>query len=56
MKLQPYAQMTVNGRSNNKLSFKSFGPYAILQRVGKVAYKLQLQQIAKCIEWCMYHS
>lgn len=42
MKLQPYAQMTVAKRSNHKLSFKFFGPYEILARVGKVAYKLKL--------------
>lgn len=42
LKLQPYVQMSVARRSNNKLSFKFYGPYSILQRVGAVAYKLQL--------------
>ena len=42
LKLQPHIQQSVHRRSNHKISFKYFGPYLILQRVGKVAYKLQL--------------
>jgi hypothetical protein len=42
LKLQPYVQMSVAPRSNQKLSYKYFGPYLILQRVGQVAYKVQL--------------
>jgi ribosomal protein L21E len=42
LKLQPYVQSTVANRSNQKLSFRFYGPYKIVQHIGKVAYKLEL--------------
>jgi len=42
VKLQPHIQHSVQRRSNHKLSYKYFGPYLVLQKVGQVAYKLQL--------------
>lgn len=42
LKMQPYVQTSMGRRTNQKLSFKYFGPYEILQKVGSVAYKLQL--------------
>jgi len=42
LKLQPYVQTSVMPRSNNKLSFKFFGPYEILEKLDSVAYKLKL--------------
>lgn len=42
LKLQPYVQTTVASRSNQKLAFKFYGPFAVLQRVGQVAYRLDL--------------
>jgi hypothetical protein len=47
LKLQPYIQTSVAPRSNQKLSFKYFGPYKILQKVGNAAYKLELPRDAK---------
>jgi hypothetical protein len=47
LKLQPYTQMSVAPRSNQKLSYKYFGPYLIIQKVGAVAYKLQLPDHSK---------
>jgi hypothetical protein len=35
-------QSSVAERSSQKLAFKYFGPYLVLQRVGKVAYRIQL--------------
>ena len=42
VKLQPHIQQSIQRQSNQKLSYKYFGPYLILQTIGKVAYKLQL--------------
>lgn len=42
LKLQPYVQTSVATRACHKLSFKYFGPYKVLAKVGSVAYKLQL--------------
>jgi hypothetical protein len=40
--LQPYVQSSLAPRSHQKLTFKFFGPYKILERIGSVAYKLDL--------------
>lgn len=42
LKLQPYVQSSLAPRANQKLSFKFFGPYTVLSKVGPVAYKLDL--------------
>jgi len=47
VKPQPYRQTSVALRSCHKLAAKYFGPFPILARVGKVAYRLQLPSTAK---------
>lgn len=42
LKLQPYSQSSIANRPFPKLAYKYFGPYEVLERIGSVAYRLEL--------------
>lgn len=44
---QPYRQVSAARRNSQKLSPRSYGPYQIIERIGKVAYKLNLPEGGK---------
>jgi ribosomal protein L21E len=68
VKLQPYTQTSIAQRANRKLFFKFFGPYEIISRIGKVAYRLKLpdgsqihhvlhvSQLKKCVPSTQVHD
>lgn len=47
LKLQPYRQTSLALRENLKLSSKYYGPYQVIQRIGKVAYQSELPSKSK---------
>ncbi|GJR68290.1 retrotransposable element Tf2 [Tanacetum coccineum] len=42
LKLQPHKQVTIRQEAQNKLSPKYYGPFMIVEKIGVVAYKLEL--------------
>lgn len=47
VKLQPYRQGFVVQRVNQKLAHKYYGPYKVLDKCEKVAYKLELHDTSR---------
>ncbi|MCH91620.1 hypothetical protein A2U01_0012548 [Trifolium medium] len=47
LKLRPYRQQSLTQTSYSKLSKRFYGPYKILERIGVVAYKLELPPTSK---------
>jgi hypothetical protein len=48
LRLQPYKKISLKQQNkNNKLSPKYYGPYQVLQKIGSVAYKLELPPTSK---------
>lgn len=47
VKLQPYRQNYVALRKNQKLGMRYLGPFKVTEKIGKVAYRLQLPESAR---------
>jgi hypothetical protein len=55
LKLQPYRQLSISGKQNQKLSPRFYGPFEIEQRIGKVAYRLRFP-VGSAIHLILYVS
>lgn len=47
LKLHPFRQFTLLQKNSNKLSPKYCGPFQIIERIGKVAYRLKLPETTR---------
>ena len=55
LRLQPYQHTLISLRKNLKLAPRYYGPFKILQRIGVVAYKLDLLAKSKIHPVLMFH-
>lgn len=44
LKLQPYRMRSLARKPNEKLSPRFYGPYKVIQKIGEVAYRLELPE------------
>ena len=42
LRLHPHKQTTIKGKGSEKLKPRFYGPYKVIQKVGEVAYELEL--------------
>ncbi|WVZ06548.1 hypothetical protein V8G54_019894 [Vigna mungo] len=47
IKLQPYRQISVSGNKYHKLSNRYYGPFKVMEKIGPVAYRLELPSHSK---------
>ncbi|KAG6518817.1 hypothetical protein ZIOFF_022298 [Zingiber officinale] len=47
LKLQPYKQVSIRRSNSMKLSPKFYGPYKVMERIGPIAYRLELPRDSK---------
>ena len=47
LKMQPYRETSLGPQNSLKLTSKWYGPFRILKKIGRVAYKLQLPEDAQ---------
>jgi hypothetical protein len=56
LRLQPYKQMSLKQKNkDNKITPKYYGPYKVLQRIGSMAYKLELPP-SSCVHLVLHVS
>jgi len=61
VKLQPYKQTSLSGSKYHKLAKRFYGPYQTLEKIGPVAYKVELLSQSKIhnvfhCSWLKFHE